>query len=208
MILIENLHYKHLGAEFPIHYPNMHASVESPLLITGKSGCGKSTLLHIITGLLRQYNGSVVINNTNIALLSNKQLDAFRGSNIGIIFQQHFFIQSLTVKDNIAIAACTKPLNLNFLMQLATTLGIENLLKKFTHQLSIGEQQRVAIAKALINKPSIIIADEPTSSLDNENATRVIELLLQQAKDNNACIIVVTHDDRIKHLFTNSINII
>jgi putative ABC transport system ATP-binding protein len=208
MVTLQNIQYRHTKNSGLFNYPAMQATVQQPLLITGKSGSGKTTLLHILTGLLTNYTGSVSINKVDLQTLNTKQLDAFRGKNIGIVFQQHYFIQSLTVADNIAIAAYKKTIDKQFFLQLASTLGIEPLLKKYTHKISIGEQQRVAIAKALINKPSVIVADEPTSSLDDANAAAAIQLLLQQAKANNACLIVVTHDERIKPHFTNIVSLV
>lgn len=174
-------------------------------LLLGKSGSGKSTLIHILTGLLNPDKGKVIINNTDIYALNKHQLDKFRGKNIGIVFQQPHLIKSLTVYQNVSIAqffAGIKP-DKQHIMQVLETLQIAAKKNNYPHQLSQGQLQRVAIARATINKPALLVADEPTSSLDDENAQIVLELLINLSKINGATLVVATHDNRVKQVFTN-----
>lgn len=190
-----------------IALPNIELNAGEPLLVLGKSGVGKSTLLHILGGLLKPTQGEVNIKNQSLSALSNVALDRFRGQHIGFIFQNHHFVSSLNVIENVTLAQYlagkkeepTKALNL------LTELGLANKAKKHIDTLSSGEKQRVAIARALINAPTIILADEPTSALDDENCQIVIDLLLNQAKQANATPIIVTHDARLKNTIDHQI---
>lgn len=191
------------------HYPQLQCDKEEVLLVTGKSGCGKTTLLHILCGLIRDYKGTVNINNINIAELSNSRLDKFRGRQVGIIFQRNYFISSLNVEDNILFSSYLSSGKKNKAKAhaLAGELQIKNLLHKMPAQLSQGEQQRISIARALMNDVSVVFADEPTSSLDDDNALMVASLLQRQAKQAQAALIIVTHDERLKNIFPNSISL-
>jgi putative ABC transport system ATP-binding protein len=201
MISATELSYRYPAGR-QLFYPSFSLEKGKSLLIIGKSGCGKSTLLHMLGGLLRPQTGSISIHNQNIAHISDNELDRFRGKHIGFVFQRSYFVQSLTVKDNIFLApflAHKKADNRKF-KELTEALGIDRLLKKFPATLSQGEQQRVTIARALINEPDLILADEPTSSLDDDNTEAVAGLLTRLAVENNAALIIVTHDERLKKL--------
>jgi putative ABC transport system ATP-binding protein len=203
----------HLSYQYPegktIVYPGIAASGGNALLILGKSGCGKTTLLHLLGGLLRPKNGHISIHEKDITTLSEKALDKFRGQHIGFVFQKSYFVQSLTVKDNILLAPylAKKPADSNRLHALANSLGIEHLLHKLPATLSQGEQQRVSIARAIIHHPDLVLADEPTSSLDDENTATVARLLLQLCRENGAALVVVTHDERLKSIIPNQITL-
>jgi putative ABC transport system ATP-binding protein len=175
-------------------------------LLLGESGSGKTTLLHILTGILKPSAGDVQINETSIYNLSSKQLDQFRGRNIGIIFQRPHLIKSLSISDNLVLAQSLAglPTDLNRVNEVLTSLGIADKKKAYPNELSQGQLQRVSIARAVINKPALLIADEPTSSLDDKNATTVLELLLQQSGINQATLVVATHDKRVKDAFINT----
>lgn len=175
-------------------------------LLLGESGSGKTTLLHILTGILKPSAGEVVINGTSIYGLSSKALDQFRGRNIGIIFQRPHLIKSLSISDNLVLAQSFAglPTDLDRVNEVLTSLGIANKKKAYPNELSQGQLQRVSIARAVINKPELLIADEPTSSLDDKNATAVLELLLQQSAINQATLVIATHDKRVKDAFTNT----
>ena len=190
-----------------LFYPAISVEKGKALLILGKSGCGKSTLLHMLGGLLRPQSGSIKIHEQNIAELSDNELDRFRGKYIGFVFQRSYFVQSLNVRDNILMAPflAHKKIDPNRLKILTEALGINRLIKKMPATLSQGEQQRVTIARALINKPDLILADEPTSSLDDSNTETVAGLLSQLSTQNNAALIIVTHDERLKKLIPDQI---
>ncbi|MBO9672999.1 MAG: ABC transporter ATP-binding protein [Sphingobacteriaceae bacterium] len=169
-------------------------------LLLGASGCGKSTLLNIISGLLKPSQGEVLINGTDLYTLPARALDRFRGRHIGIIFQRPHLIRSLDVLDNLELAAVMAglPVDHERNLSLLAGLGIAGLAKNYPDELSQGQLQRVSVARALVNKPDLLIADEPTSSLDDENANQVIHMLTTQAKENGAALIIATHDQRVR----------
>lgn len=175
-------------------------------LLLGESGSGKTTLLHILTGILKPTAGEVQINDTSVYSLSSKKLDQFRGRNIGIIFQRPHLIKSLTIAENLLMAQsfARLPENMDRVNEVLESLGIAAKKNAYPNELSQGQLQRVSIARAVINKPALLIADEPTSSLDDKNAAAVLELLLQQSGLNQATMIVATHDKRVKDAFTNT----
>lgn len=206
MISTRNLRFTY-GKGTDFSFPDITAIPAETLLITGGSGRGKTTLLHLLGGLLRPQQGEVIIGDTNIAALSEKQLDHFRGKNIGIVLQQSYFVAALSVLDNVVLASwlATGKEAKEKAITLLTDLGLKEQLHKLPSQLSIGQQQRVSVARALINSPKLLLADEPTSSLDDENAYIVADLLSALAKQHGTSLIIVTHDQRLKDRFKNQI---
>lgn len=190
-------------------FPDVNCPDRQTLLILGRSGTGKTTLLHLLALLLRPTGGAVVINQTDLTKLSAAQTAAFRAKHVGIVYQKPHFVSSLSVIDNLLLAnyLANKPQDKNRARALAAQLGFDAQLNKKNHQLSQGEQQRVSIARAVMNQPDIILADEPTSSLDDENTSRVVDLLRQQSEQIGASLIVVTHDQRLKDAFQNRIEL-
>jgi putative ABC transport system ATP-binding protein len=178
------------------------------LLIIGSSGIGKTTLLHLLAGLLESSSGSIKLFEKELSDLSSHQLDKFRKNNIGIVFQRPHFVNSLTVKENLQLAQyiANKKDN-NRVENILKNLNIFDKSNKKTNQLSQGEKQRASIALAIVNSPKLILADEPTSSLDDINCDNVIKLLKKQATDFGAQLIVITHDSRLKKHFKNSIEL-
>jgi len=204
MLQTKNLTYLYPNSK-PLAFPNINIESGEALLISGESGCGKTTLLHLLAGLRQATTGKVEIDGNNISNLSPSQLDQFRGKHIGIVYQQSYFIQSLSVLDNLLISPYVKDNNKT--NTVAERLQINELLKRYPHQLSVGQQQRANIARAVINEPKLLLADEPTSSLDNKNCKKVLDLLLEEAAKNNTTLIVVTHDERLKSEFSNCIEL-
>ena len=178
---------------------NFHAERGELIAVIGPSGSGKSTFLTIAGGLLSPTDGDILINNTNIATLNEKQLSKIRLKEIGFILQASNLVPFLTVEKQLKLLDKVKKDNLNKeqLEQLYKDLGIGDLRTKYPSDLSGGERQRVAIAKALYSNPSIILADEPTASLDSERAYEVMELLKEETKNKKTTTIVVTHDIRL-----------
>ena len=178
------------------------------LLIIGSSGIGKTTLLHLLAGLLESSSGSIKLFEKELSDLSSHQLDRFTKNNIGIVFQRPHFVNSLTVKENLQLAQyiANKKDN-NRIENILKNLNIFDKSDKKTNQLSQGEKQRASIALAIVNSPKLILADEPTSSLDDINCDNVIKLLKKQATDFGAQLIVITHDSRLKKHFKNSIEL-
>ncbi len=190
-------------------FPDIKNEVAQTLLITGNSGKGKTTLLHLLGGLLRPNSGTISIQDTAVSSLSEKDLDQFRGKNIGLVLQQSHFVSSINVLDNVVLASwlATGKKASDKAKLLLAALDLEDQMYKLPNQLSIGQQQRVSIARALINEPKLLLADEPTSSLDDENAAKVADLLSALAKEYKASLIIVTHDQRLKDKFSNHINL-
>ncbi|MEM9051651.1 MAG: ATP-binding cassette domain-containing protein, partial [Bacteroidota bacterium] len=172
-------------------------------------GVGKTTLLHLIGGLLSIPKGEIWISDVALSSLSNQERDTFRGNNIGFVLQQPHFIQSLTVLENVKAAQYfgKNEVNEDEAVRLLNELGIEKYKSKKTNQLSGGERQRLSIARALSISPAIVLADEPTSSLDDFNALKVYELLVKEADANDATLVVVTHDNRLKAKFKNRVEL-
>ncbi|WP_194191183.1 ABC transporter ATP-binding protein [Clostridium chrysemydis] len=169
------------------------------IAIIGASGSGKSTLLQLIGGVDFPTSGEVIIDNENIYNLKENPLAIFRRRNIGFVFQDFNLIPMLTVEENIEMPVlldCRK-VDKDYKKNLIKTLGLEGKEDSLPSELSGGQKQRAAIARALINKPLIVLADEPTGNLDSENSKEVLELLKVSVKKYNQTIIVVTHDINI-----------
>jgi len=196
-----NYTYPHNGPTF--HFPDLEAEAATPTLLLGPSGSGKSTWLHLLAGILTPERGSILLGGTDYATLGGADLDRFRGRHIGLVFQKAYFLEALSVGENLAIARRTAglPADDRLVHTLLEQLGIGNYYRKSPRQLSVGEQQRVTIARALVTQPKLILADEPTSALDNINARRVSALLRQRAAELGATLIVVTHDERLRSDF-------
>lgn len=190
-------------------FPDVHCANREAFLILGQSGTGKTTFLHLLALLLKPKSGSVIIDQTDLTKLSVAETAAFRAKHLGIVYQKPHFVSSLSVLDNLLMAnyLANKPQDKVRARELAAQLGFADHLDKKTNQLSQGEQQRVSIARAVMNQPDVILADEPTSSLDDENTNRVVTLLRQQSEQIGASLIVVTHDQRLKDAFQNRVNL-
>lgn len=187
--------------------PDLNLNEGEQLLILGQSGSGKTTILNILGGLLKPHKGEVRINGTDLYSLGGAALDKFRGNNIGIIFQKPHILAPLTVEENLKLANFFSGTDGAKNEGLLSDLGILHKRKAKVNTLSEGEAQRVSIARALANSPKIILADEPTASLDDVNAANVVKLLKEQAEKFNAVLIIVTHDQRVKDHIANQITI-
>jgi lipoprotein-releasing system ATP-binding protein len=202
MIKTNNISHQYKNQEL-IKLPDLLLEQGEEALVIGKSGCGKSTLLHILGGLLTPTNGEVSINRQSVYAISGPNLDKFRGNNIGIVFQVPHFIQSLTVKENLLLAQnlAGNSKDESKILELLTDMDVVQKIDNKINNLSQGEKQRIAIARALINEPKVILADEPSSALDDENCELVVKLLKSQAKKHNATLLIVTHDNRLNSQF-------
>ncbi len=184
--------------------------------IKGPSGCGKSTLLGLLTGINQAQQGEVSILGNNLNKLKSSQRDRFRADHIGYIFQQFNLLPYLSVIDNVLLpcqfsrhrkANTPAPIQ-NKAKELLSSLKLpEALFHQPVIELSIGQQQRVAAARALIGSPELLIADEPTSALDHDNRTHFIELLMAEAQKTQSTLVFVSHDPTLEPLFKRSINL-
>ena len=164
--------------------------------IVGRSGGGKSTLLHLIGGVDEASNGNIFIDNTKVSNLSKDKMAVFRRRNIGIIYQFYNLIPILSVKENITLPLLldNKTIDEKLLDDTIKYVGLERRVNHLPNELSGGEQQRVSIARAIITKPLLILADEPTGNLDTKRSKEIIDLLKKYNKEYNQTIILITHD--------------
>ena len=206
MVKTESLNIDYV--ERSLSFPDIDMSNTNQLLIIGQSGSGKTSLLNAIGGLQKPSAGKVWINETEIYQLSSKKLDFFRGRNIGFVFQQPHFITSLDVESNLKFAQYfIGKKDVTVIHKLLDQVGLLHRKKSRIHELSEGEKQRISIIRAVINSPSIILADEPTSALDDNSCEKILELINSIAVENNAKLIIVTHDQRLKDKYNQKLNL-
>ncbi len=181
------------------YLPELRVGQGEALMVTGPSGCGKTTLVNLLSGLLQPDSGAVTVEGVRVDELTTAQADVFRGDHLGLVFQSFQLLRPLTVLDNVLLAARYG----RRLHGAEARRRAEGLLERVglssrrfyrAGRLSIGEQQRVAVARALINRPPVVLADEPTASLDPRNAETVLELLLGLCLEQGATLVVVTHN--------------
>ncbi len=205
---LSNLTYAY-NSSAELKFPDLTLLQDEHLLVLGPSGSGKSTLLHLMAALLPPKKGNVLIEGQDPHTLSTARQDAFRAKNISLVWQKAYFVQALSVLENLRLTQklAQSKSDEPKIKQLAQRLNVATLLSKKPAELSLGEQQRFSIVRAVLNSPKLILADEPTSALDDENAQKVVQLLLEMAKETGASLVVVTHDARIKNHFTKSISL-
>ena len=169
------------------------------LLVLGPSGSGKSTLLHILAGLLQASRGEVIVAGQALGALKPAKLDRFRGQHVGIVLQQLHLVPTLTVERNVLLAQYLSgvPQDRKRVAEVLGSLDLAGKAHAYPHELSHGQAQRVAVARAVVNKPLLLLADEPTSNLDDERCMQALELLEGQARSCNATLVIATHDRRI-----------
>ena len=190
-----------------LSYPDLDIERGSHWLVLGASGSGKTTLLNMISGLLKPLGGEVKFGDIDLYSMSPSKIDRFRGEHLGIVFQTPRFLSGLSVKENLLCAnyfAGKKedPKRMYYLLE---SLGMKGSEKGKIKDFSQGELQRLSIARALMNNPEILIADEPSSSLDDQNCQEMINLLESEADEFNSTLLIVSHDARIRSRFKNQI---
>jgi putative ABC transport system ATP-binding protein len=174
-------------------------------LMLGPSGSGKTTLLHVLAGILRPSAGSASIAGQNLSVLSAAELDRFRGRNIGIVLQRLHLLPSLTVAQNVQLAQYLAglPKDIDRVHEVLAGLDLTDRADAHPHALSHGQAQRAAIARAVVNRPRLLLADEPTSNLDDARCAQALDLLLAQAAACGATLVIATHDQRVKARVAN-----
>lgn len=189
--------------EKQLAFPDLSINEGEKLLITGSSGSGKTTLIRLLSGLMKPQTGEVTFLGQSFSQLGRRDSDQLRGQNIGMVRQEMIFAQSLRCLDNLLLApycAGIKP-DKHVAKTHLEKMGIGYIAQKFPTQISTGERQRLGICRALMNNPKLLIADEPTSNLDDQNAMNIIKILTDLSDIFNSGLIVVTHDSRIKESF-------
>jgi putative ABC transport system ATP-binding protein len=167
--------------------------------LIGTSGSGKTTLLHMIAGILTPDSGKIDFDGTDVASLSEAQRDVFRGANIGYIFQTHHLLPGFTALENVLLGMSFtgRAHDPAWAKHLLTEVGLAERVNYKPQKLSVGQQQRVAVARALANRPKLVLADEPTGALDSKNAAQVLDLIRKLCREVNAALLLVTHDLQI-----------
>jgi len=201
MLELKNIS-KSYGDQLILNDVSFQVKEKELVSILGPSGSGKSTLLQIIGLLNPADSGSILLDTIECTTLNEKELIAFRNRKMGFVFQFHNLLGEFTCEENIKMPLLIREKSLNedqleLFEKIISKLSIGDLIKKYPNQLSGGEQQRFAVARALINQPKILLADEPTGNLDNKNAVNLYELFLELKEDWKQCIIMVTHNENL-----------
>jgi len=202
VISIRGLAHRY-GANEPIRIPDWKVAQGERWLVLGPSGCGKTTLLHALAGLVRPSEGEVEVAGENLRRLDGARLDRWRGANVGIVLQALHLVRHLSVRDNLRLAQylAQAPQDDARVADALGALGVADKAARKPGELSQGERQRVAVARAVVNRPRVLLADEPTASLDDAAAAAAVELLAEQASRYGATLVVATHDARVKGKF-------
>ncbi len=193
------------GSERTIDYPDLQIEKGSHWLIIGPSGSGKTTLLNIVSGLLKPDQGKVIIRGEDLYALPPNKIDGFRGKHVGMVFQVPRFFSALSVEENLLMAnyLAGRAQEKDRVKYLLDSLGLSGAQNKKITSFSIGEKQRLSLARALMNSPEILIADEPSASLDDQHCDELIALIEKEAEEFGSTLLVVSHDARLKSKFSN-----
>jgi ABC-type lipoprotein export system ATPase subunit len=208
MIHAESLKYAYAGGE-PLHLPDIQLGAGHSLLVLGPSGTGKSTLLHLLCGLVVPIGGHLRVDGHSLGEMKAAQRDVWRGRRVGIVLQTLHLLPGLSVAQNLMAAqycARLKP-DRKRALEVLDSLGVAALADRMPETLSQGQAQRVAVARAVINSPALLLADEPTASLDDANAAAVADLMLGAAEAHGATLVVVTHDARLGSRLPNQLRL-
>ncbi|MBI2232800.1 MAG: ABC transporter ATP-binding protein [Candidatus Aenigmarchaeota archaeon] len=204
MIKLKDVHRVYSMGDLKIHALNgvdLHIKKGDFISVMGPSGSGKSTLLHLIGVLDKQSKGSVMIKDTDVAKLSDEERTTFRLRNIGFVFQFYSLLPELNAIENIFVPAVlggqSSDESMKVSKQMLEKLGLGQRLHNYPHQLSGGEQQRVGIARALVNKPEILLADEPTASLDSKSGENVINTFRKLSEEAKKTVVLITHEESL-----------
>ena len=190
---------------------NFEVKPGEKVAIIGQSGCGKSTLLNLIAGLDKSSTGDVLINNSNIAKLNEKDRTELRSKNLGFVYQFHHLLNDFSSLYNVSLPLLIKGIDKRKAVKLAEDIlkkvGLEKRLKHKPSQLSGGERQRVAIARAMISEPACLLADEPTGNLDANNAKDVLDLIIELNDSKRTALLIVTHDLSIANMMDRKLEL-
>lgn len=212
MVSIRQLRFQYPGSSFSLQVDQLHLPVGQATAVVGPSGCGKTTFLHLLAGIHRATSGSIRIGDTDVTQLSEAHRRVFRLSQIGFVFQNFELIDYLNVLDNVLLpcrVGTAVKLNSTTRDRAAALLqqaGLADFSKRNVTQLSQGERQRVALCRALLVEPSLLLADEPTGNLDPETSEQVLNLLFEFIRQNQTTFVMVTHDHSLLHRFDQTVD--
>lgn len=212
VVELKNLEFSYKEGSPLLNIPSFHLEKGEKVFLYGPSGSGKSTLLGLLTGVLSLEKGELKVLGNDFSSMSSRQRDKFRGAHIGYIFQSFNLLPSLNVLENVLLpcqlhskrSSSAQKQEAESLLQ---SLGLGDYLEAKVFELSIGQCQRVAVARALIGSPDLIIADEPTSSLDEEVTQVFLERLIAGVEEKGSTLLFVSHDKRLKSLFDRSLDL-
>ncbi|MEE2639550.1 MAG: ABC transporter ATP-binding protein [Planctomycetota bacterium] len=213
MIQVQQMKFRYGQQGFSLLVREMEVSRGEKLAIVGPSGSGKTTFLDLVAGIQLPESGTIRVGDMDLSQLGEKSRRDFRSSKMGLVFQEFELLEYLSVADNIRLpflinrSISRRSLDSDTLTQLAEQVGIGDKLHRRPHQLSQGERQRVAICRALVHQPELLLADEPTGNLDPANKNRIMDLLLDQAEKLSSTLIVVTHDQALLGRFDRTIDV-
>jgi len=204
MFVLEYLTHAYNGTEV-LKVPAWRAEQGAHWLVIGPSGSGKTTLLHILAGILRPLAGAISIAGQDLMALKPAALDRFRGQHIGIVLQRLHLVPSLSVLKNLLLAQYFAGVTQDEARahEVLSSLDVADKAHAYPHELSFGQAQRVAVARAVVNRPKLLLADEPTSNLDDARCAQAYVLLESQARACGATLVIATHDQRIKSRMSN-----
>jgi putative ABC transport system ATP-binding protein len=213
MIQIDELNFEYGESDFKLRVSKLSVERGERIAIVGPSGSGKTTLLHLMSGIVLAQQGSVKVDGTDWLALSESDRRLLRIQRIGLVFQEFELLEYLRVLDNILLpyrihpALRLDPASRIRAADLAEKMGVGKQLERHPARLSQGEKQRVAVCRALVTEPDLILADEPTGNLDPDNKHRVLERLMECAKQRNATLVLVTHDHDLLNRFDRVIDV-
>ena len=212
MIRIEALQFAYPGGEYTLRLPELSIETGSRTALIGPSGCGKTTLLHLLAGVLVPMSGRVTVGEQEVSALSDGARRDFRAARIGLVFQEFELLDYLDVLDNVLL-----PFRINASLsldaaareravELAGGAGLQDKLRRPVTRLSQGERQRVGLCRALVARPDVVLADEPTGNLDPDNKERALEMLERHAAESGTTLVVATHDHALLPRFDRVID--
>jgi len=213
MIRCESVRFSYPNDPFGIAVADLTVEEGEQMAIVGPSGCGKTTLINLLAGILTPQQGSIVVDDIELTQFGERDRQDFRIVKMGLIFQEFELLEYLNVLDNILIPYRINPvLQLNDEVKaraeaLCIQVGLKDKIRKLPKKLSQGERQRVAVCRALVTNPTLLLCDEPTANLDPENRDNILDILFQYCEASNKTLIVVTHDQEILHRFSRTLDI-
>jgi putative ABC transport system ATP-binding protein len=213
MIEVRNLEFGYPSGGFRLNVSDFRVEAGESVALTGPSGCGKTTLIHLVAGILEASAGSIEVAGLDVASLGHQDRQDLRVLKVGLVFQEFELLEYLDVLDNVVLPYRLTPLLeldedvRDRARKLVEEMGIGDALHRFPEQLSQGERQRVALCRALVTRPAVILGDEPTGNLDPANRDHVIDALLSYGRSTDAPVLVVTHDYELLPRFDRTIDV-